>query len=114
MEIRFRNSTGSTASVALLFYSPDSCSHDGQWGVRGWWVVGPGGTVHVLNTTNRYFCYYAEAADGTVWAGDFGPVPVYRDNFDSCLLRGAPEAIGKVGMRRIDTRGNDTIVILDR
>jgi uncharacterized membrane protein len=114
VEIRFRNSTGSTASVALMFYSPDACSHDGLWGTRGWWVIGPGGTVHVLNTTNRYFCFYAETTDGTVWAGEFGPVYIYADAFDSCLLTGSTAAIGRVGTRRIDTRGNDTVVNLIR
>jgi uncharacterized membrane protein len=114
MEIRFRNNTGSSASVAVMFYSPDACAQDGLWGTRGWWVIGPGGTAHVLNTGNRYFCFYAETEDGTVWGGDYGPVHIYRAAFDSCLLIGSTEAIGKVGTRLVDTRGNDTIVNLNR
>ncbi|WP_308190657.1 DUF1036 domain-containing protein [Arthrobacter hankyongi] len=113
MEVRFRNNTSSSVNVAVMFYAPDACAQDGQWGTRGWWVIGPGSTAHVLNTGNRYFCFYAESADG-VWAGEFGPVHIYRDSFDSCLLIGSTASIGKVGMRRIDTRGNDIIVNLNR
>jgi len=114
MEIRFRNNYRSTVSVAVMFYSPQACGGEyGNWGTRGWWVIDPGQTKHAINTNNRYVCFYAEATDGTVWTGAYGPIYVYRDAFDSCINIGSTAAIGRVGTRQVDTGGNDTTINLN-
>ena len=59
--------------------------------------------VWVGNTLNRYYSYYAKAADGAQWTGQYGPVYVYHQAFDSCLNIGSTAAYGRVGMRLIDT-----------
>ncbi len=56
----------------------------GDWGTRGWWNIYPSQEAYVLNTSNRYAYFYAEAADGGVWAGPYGPVLAPRRRFDSC------------------------------
>lgn len=113
MEIRFRNNYPATVSVAVMFYSPGTCGQHGNWGTRGWWNIAPGQMTHVLNTDNRFMCYYAEAGDGARWVGNFGPMYVYRNSFDSCLHLGSTAAIGCVGTRQVDTGGKNTIVNLN-
>ncbi|MFI7532694.1 hypothetical protein [Streptosporangium sp. NPDC049376] len=104
MELHFRNRYTARAWIAIMFYSPDGCRDQGQWGTRGWWAVDPGGEAYVLNTGNRYAAFYAEAADGAVWTGSHGPFYVYRDAFDSCLNVGGTAA-RRVGARLVDLNG---------
>ena len=84
MELHFRNARGSQLWVCIAFHDPGSCGPYGNWGTRGWWSIPPSGRAHVLNTQNRYAYFYAEAADGGVWAGPYGPVLAPRHAFDSC------------------------------
>ncbi|MEU1882431.1 DUF1036 domain-containing protein [Streptosporangium sp. NPDC020072] len=104
MELHFRNRYTARAWIAIMFYSPDGCRDQGQWGTRGWWAVDPGGEAYILNTGNRYAAFYAEAADGAVWTGSHGPFYVYRDAFDSCLNVGSTAA-RRVGARLVDLNG---------
>lgn len=82
MDIRFRNNYPATVSVAVMFYSPETFGQHVNWGTRGWWNIAPGQMAHVLNTCNRYMCYYAEAGDGARRVGNFGPMYVYRNSFE--------------------------------
>jgi uncharacterized membrane protein len=92
-----------------MYYSPARCGSYGNWGTRGWWRVDPGQTklVWVGNTLNRYYAYYAHAADGAIWSGDRGPVYVYHEAFDSCLNIGSTAAYARVSMRLIDVDNYD-------
>ena len=84
MELHFRNNHGSTLWVCIGFYDPGTCGPYGNWGTRGWWNITASGEAYVVNTSNRYAYFYAEAADGGVWAGQYGPVLAPRHAFDSC------------------------------
>ena len=46
----------------------------------------------------------------SVLAGEYGPVYVYYDAFDSCVDIGSTAAYGTVGMRLIDTGHSDHVV----
>jgi hypothetical protein len=108
MQLHFRNQTSATIWVAIMFYSPDTCSMDGQWGTRGWWQLAPGGEAFVLNTDNEHPAYYAESSDGHVWSGPYGPVYVHQTSFESCVNIGdnGPET-RVVGMQLVDMEGSD-------
>jgi len=84
MQLRFRNNYGALLWVCIAFYDRGVCGPYGNWGTRGWWNIYPSGEAYVLNTNNRYAYFYAEAADGGVWAGPYGPVLAPRRVFDSC------------------------------
>ena len=66
----------------------------------------------VQATSYRYACFYADAEDGAYWAGDYGPVYVYYEAFDSCIKIGSTAAYGTVGMRLIDVGDSDHVVNL--
>lgn len=102
-ELRFRNHYTSRLYVAIAFLDPGGCPNDGRWGTRGWWAIDPENEAHVLNTGNRYAYYYAEAIDGVIWAGHYGPMYVRQAAFDSCLNIGdnSPET-RVVGLRQSD------------
>ena len=81
VNLYFRNNYPNSVWVCYMYYSPARCGAYGNWGTRGWWQIDPGQTklVWVGNTLNRYYSYYAKAADGST------------------------AAYGRVGMRLIDT-----------
>ena len=111
MQVHFKNSYSSRVWIAIMFYSPGTCGSYGNWGTRGWWSPSPGQSVYVLNTNNRYFCYYAEAQDGAVWSGNYGPMYVYRNAFDSCVNIGSTAAYGQVGLKLKDGGNNDKYTV---
>jgi hypothetical protein len=74
--------------------------------------ITPGQQVWAFSTDNRWACFYADAEDGAFWAGEYGPVYVYYDAFDSCVDIGSTAAYGTVGMRLIDTGHSDHVVNL--
>jgi Protein of unknown function (DUF1036) len=108
MQLCFQNSYSSPLSVAVMWYSPGTCGGDGgDWETRGWWNLNPGDNVHTnVWTDNRYFCFYAEAWDGAVWAGPYGAeVSIYA--FDGCIDIGhsvsdGPSPYFDVGFRLVD------------
>jgi uncharacterized membrane protein len=99
MRLHFRNRYTHTLWVAIMFYDPVGCAGHGNWRCRGWWGINPGGEAYVLNTNNRYAAYYAEASNGAIWTGPYGPIPVTQAAFDHCL-----DAAGqrRVGARLVD------------
>lgn len=108
MQVCFQNSYASPLSAAVMWYSPGTCGGEGgDWETRGWWNLNPGDNVHTnVWTDNRYFCFYAEAWDGAVWAGPYGAeVSIYA--FDRCIDIGTsvsdgPSPYFDVGFRLID------------
>ncbi|MFF3374057.1 hypothetical protein ACFYXF_14110 [Streptomyces sp. NPDC002680] len=102
MELRIRNRYHQTVSVAILFFSPDTCAAYGRWGTRGWWNIRPGGEAYVLDTNNTWSYIYGEASDGTLWTDENGPrIYVRQEAFRSCLLIGDTQSrlVGTVKVR---------------
>jgi len=110
MQLRFRNSYGPRIWISIMFFDPVGCANDGQWGTRGWYAVDNGGEAYVLDTNNTFAYYYAEAADGAVWSGPFGPIYVPQSAFSSCLLIGQTGA-RIVGLREVQLSGNTTVTL---
>ncbi len=98
----FRNSYPQTVWVAVMYFDPQHCGEFGNWATAGWWRITPGGQAWAFSTSNRYACFYAEADDGAVWSGPYGPAYVYYDAFDSCIDMGSNVYYEIVGMRLID------------
>ncbi len=84
----FRNKTSQTVWVAFQWHAPH-CGEPGKhWNTKGWWRLEPGETKTVfaddLQTSNKYFYFYAEGSAGAVWGGAFQTcVPITK--FEWCL-----------------------------
>ncbi|SNS21785.1 Protein of unknown function [Geodermatophilus saharensis] len=105
-DVRFTNSHGSRVFVAYMRLDHDCGFCGDPWDVRGWVVLDPGETETRPNDTgNRWFYYYAEGEDGSVWAGPF-PAEVRQARFDKCaclgVLQGGVNPYHEVGMRQLD------------
>ena len=98
-----------------MFYSPETCGGDGgNFEMMGWWRIEPGACALVyandLADLNQYWYYFAEAADGSVWAGPFqASVPLTPfGGLQACW--GAQSGGGdneQVGYRELDVGDND-------
>lgn len=106
MQVHFKNNYSSPVWVAYMKYDPDSCGADGNWSTHGWWNLAPGEQKWVFSTTNEFACFYAEADDGSIWTGEYGPVYVYQEPFDSCINIGSSHAIDIVGMELMTLPGD--------
>ena len=75
MQLCFQNSYINTLWVACGSTTQDMCASIGfqpGWESGAWWEIAPGDSVSTnVWTSNRYFCAYAEAEDGRVWAGNY-------------------------------------------
>lgn len=117
--VRFTNSTGSTVFVAYMRRDVNTCSERCQsnWAVLGWIRLEPGTSQTRVNPDrNRWFYYYAEAADGSgVWNGQYSG-EVQRQAFVECrgyilyqvVQNGEPQHFPappwyEVGYRQLDT-----------
>jgi hypothetical protein len=108
MQLCFQNNYGTPVSIAVMWYDTGACGGDGgDWATRGWWNLNPGDSVHTnVWTANRYFCFYAEAQDGAVWAGPY-VAEVMNNAFDGCINIGhsvsdGPNPYYDVGFRLED------------
>jgi uncharacterized membrane protein len=99
-----------------MFYSPETCAAEGgDFEMMGWWRIAPGSCAVVygndLADLNRFWYYYAEAADGSFWAGPFGAtVPVRRFGGDQAcwgVQHSATEGFVRIGYRELDIGDND-------
>jgi uncharacterized membrane protein len=106
MEVRFRNSRGSRIWIAIMRFDPGFCAEGNGWLTEGWWSVALGETVHAFNTDNRFFGYYAESEDGSVWAGDMTAMYIYREAFSKCHDSPNVTAYAQVGVRPKDGGSN--------
>ena len=112
MGLTFCNRSSVTASVAIMFLSPDTCSGEGGgWEMQGWWNSAPGGCTLVyandLEDLNRYWFFWARGSDGSSWHGDgtwTAAVPSTR--FDQCYGIGVSQG-EELNFVRIDVNGND-------
>ena len=98
----------STVWVTIMWYSP-GCPDGGDWEKAGWWKIEPGEGKTVfggdLEDVNRYFCYFAHAADGVQWSGPYvRKVP--HQAFDWCEWI-ANSNSRDVGFRLLDIGDND-------
>jgi uncharacterized membrane protein len=99
--VAFRNSYGKTVWVAIS-RTDELCG----WKKTGWYELAPGEVKRPFSTTSRYAYFYAMADDGAEWAGDYGPVSVYKERaFDECDYLVAWSHPNAVGMLEIDTQG---------
>jgi hypothetical protein len=102
-EISFKNNYGQKIYVAYMRLDHD-CAADSEepWRVKGWIGLDPGETEYRANDTgNQWFYYYAEAVDGTLWAGPY-VVLVTNSKFHNCAGVGKTNW-HKVGMRILNT-----------
>jgi hypothetical protein len=104
VQLCFQNNYSSTVSIAVMWEDNDDCGGDGGgWATEGWWNLDPGqSTCTDVSTGNRYFYFYAEAEDGEVWSGDYGPVYGTYNAFQGCLLVGNTQDNVIVGMQQVD------------
>jgi uncharacterized membrane protein len=72
--LKFCNKYKTGVWVSIMYYEP-GCSDGGDWVKKGWWRLTPGQCKVAyggdLDDLNRYFCFYADADDGAVWAGPY-------------------------------------------
>ena len=103
MKVCFKNNYFTKVWVAIMRFDPDSCGGEGgNFATEGWWEIVPGGEVWAFSTTNQFAYFFAEAEDGAVWNGPFGPVSIYAEAFSSCLNIGSTASTGKVGMQEFE------------
>ena len=109
-EVTFTNSYGQKLYVAYMrrdFNCQNECGD--IWDVLGWINLDPGETETRANpTNNRWYYYYAEAADGAVWSGPY-VAEVSQSKFEKCtclgviVQNGAPQnSYHDVGFRELD------------
>lgn len=116
MGLTLCNSYPSTLWASIMFYSPETCGGDGgDFEMMGWWRIEPGSCslVYANDLDNRFWYYFAHAADGTVWAGPFG-ANVPRSAFvGECF--GAPRVSGsdfeRIGYRELDIGDSDDFTL---
>ncbi|MCA1708017.1 MAG: DUF1036 domain-containing protein [Actinobacteria bacterium] len=108
-EVGFTNLYGQKLFVAYMRRDFGCQSECGEpWDVRGWINLDPGETETRANPTkNQWFYYYAEAVDGSYWAGPY-VAEVSSDRFNKCTCLGVvvshgPQPYYDVGMRELDT-----------
>jgi len=110
-DVRFSNSYSQPISVAYMRLDNacgDECGD--PWDVLGWANLQPGETQTRSNqTNNRWFYYYAEGLDGTVWNGPYA-AEVSQARFEKCTCLGVIVQNGDptspyhdVGFRELDT-----------
>lgn len=89
---------------AMIEWRHPGCPDGGDWEKKGWWQIEPGQSAVAfggdLDDVNRYWYYFAEAADGAAWAGPFQEwVP--STAFQWCKNTSSSQA-RLVGMRQLD------------
>jgi uncharacterized membrane protein len=114
--LRFVNGYRTTIWTMVEWYHPgcrDGEDYLGEWEKAGWWKIDPGGSAVVfggdVSDVNRYWYYFANAADGAVWAGPFGErVPLQA--FQWCEKIAGTNS-REIGMRELDVQrsGNFTL-----
>jgi uncharacterized membrane protein len=81
--------------------------------MMGWWILEPGACALVyandLADVNRYWYYFAEARDGSFWAGPWS-AQVTNEAFGGsnwCHGLGTTAATRTIGYRELDVGDND-------
>ena len=84
-DVSFTNSYSSKIYVAYMRLD-NACGEDcgDPWDVLGWINLEPGQRQSRPNpTNNRWYYYFAEADDGSFWAGEFD-AEVSSERFEKC------------------------------
>ncbi|MGA9843911.1 MAG: DUF1036 domain-containing protein [Nitrososphaeraceae archaeon] len=109
----FCNQHSANTSVAIMYLSPGCEFGAGDWMITGWWTMKPGSCINVFNEDledlNRFYCYFAVAADGGRWSG-----PIVRRvrnaAFQWCENTGTLDSF-IAGFRVIDIGDNDDFTV---
>jgi hypothetical protein len=106
-DVQFTNLYSSKVYVAYMRLD-QACGADcgDPWDVLGWINLELGQTQTRPNPTNNpWLYYYAEADDGSVWAGDFS-AEVRQERFEKCtclgVSAGGTNPYHTIGMRELD------------
>jgi uncharacterized membrane protein len=116
--LQFCNHYSKLVSVAYIFYEPD-CAAEGNgqpWQSLGWFIINPGQCAIVYandldDVNNRYWYFYADSPDGTVWGGD---VVILTPNvaFDHCIgFISSAEDPEPRGFQQLDVGDNDDFTV---
>jgi uncharacterized membrane protein len=110
--MRFVNGYSTTVWTMIEWYHPN-CPDGGDWEKAGWWRIEPGKSATVfggdVDNVNRYWYFYAHAADGGQWSGPFSEI-VPRIAFDWCENTANTDS-RTVGMRELDVNGADNYTV---
>jgi uncharacterized membrane protein len=113
MSLYFENSYSATAtiSVCVLYYNT-GCPN--PWTKIGWYNVAPGQTVQMwdgdVSSVNEYWYFWAQATDGSVWAGSAVFAEVTDAAFNQCWLDNSGDSF-TVGMLEIDVNSYDDYTV---
>src|SRR5664280_2303568 len=113
MQVRFQNNYSSPLSVAVMWWDPDGCGDDGNWGTRGWWNLDPGQSVGTnVWTANRYFYLWAihfAARCARLPVGDHSKLRAARQGWSSGFSARVPGLergpLTPAGLTALGTRG---------
>jgi uncharacterized membrane protein len=110
--LKFCNNYPSDVWVCILWYHPN-CPDGGNWEKKGWWHLGLGECKIAyggsLQDVNRYWYFYAQAANGAYWAGP-PQITVPHQAFDWCVNTSSSDAF-VVGLRQLDIDSNDDYTV---
>ncbi|MFC7263745.1 DUF1036 domain-containing protein [Streptomyces lutosisoli] len=110
--LKFINQYPQKLAVTIMWYTPN-CVDGGDWTKKGWWNLAPGQSAVVhggdLSDINRYWCYFAHAADGAFWAGDLARQAPSRA-FDWCEWTSSTDST-QIGYRMQDVGDHDDLDI---
>ena len=112
MSLIVRNSYPSTVWVSAMWYHPN-CPSGGNWELAGWWQLAPGEAKPTLlwdlASLNRYYAFYAEAANGATWSGPYNRL-VSRSAYRWCEGIVSNDPI-TAGFRLLDIGGSSTFIL---
>jgi len=121
MGLTLCNSYPTRIWTAIMFYSPETCGGDGgDFEMTGWWALAPGSCALVyandLADLNQFWYYFAQAADGAVWAGPFGAnVPLTPFGGDQACWGSQKVVAGteftRIGYRELDIGDSDNYTL---
>ncbi len=110
--LTFCNKYPSDVWICILWYRPN-CPDGGDWEKEGWFHLPQGACGNVssaeLAEINRYWYFYAQAADGAYWAGAPGIMVPY-EAFDWCVNTSCSDCF-RVGLRELDVDDNDDYTV---
>lgn len=107
-DVSFTNLYSSTIYVAYMRLD-EACGADcgDPWDVLGWVRLEPGQSQTRPNPTgNPWFYFYAEADDGSVWAGDY-TAEVKAEAFRKCTCLGVSVSHGRNPWHDVDMQELD-------
>jgi Protein of unknown function (DUF1036) len=105
----FANETDNTVWAAFCYQDSSGGAGAGSFRKIGWWEIPSGQTLTAwdvdLRTVNRYAYFYAESADGAVWAGPGLTLEVGLHAFNQPALE-SPDDPERADFIELDFAGN--------